>query len=183
MHTTIPLIMAVLSRPGSGIEAIAFPDEGAQKRFGSLFHQYDVVTCGKKRVGKERIVMIQDGDCQGKHVLIVDDMVKTGGTLVECAKALVAHGATGASAFCAHAAFPPSAERLFCVGGDRHVFRCAARARRTHRQPYPARDAAGWPLPQPRPHSHRTAASGRRARPRARADALPLPLPCVASSG
>ncbi|KAG8467006.1 hypothetical protein KFE25_000322 [Diacronema lutheri] len=122
MHTTIPLIKEVLARKGSPIEAIAFPDEGAQKRFGSLFAEYDVVTCGKKRVGNERNVVIQDGDCQGKHVLIIDDMVKTGGTLVECAKALMLHGASAVSAYCAHAAFPHGAEYRFCKGGDRAVF-------------------------------------------------------------
>ncbi|KAJ1636575.1 phosphoribosyltransferase-like protein [Pavlovales sp. CCMP2436] len=123
MHTTVPLIKEVLARAGSPIDAIAFPDEGAQKRFGDLFSdEYDIVTCGKKRVGDERKVVIQDGDCAGKHLLIVDDMVKTGGTLVECAKALLSHGAIAVSAFCAHAAFPPGVENRFCQGGDRHVF-------------------------------------------------------------
>jgi phosphoribosylpyrophosphate synthetase len=122
MHSTIPLIKAVLTQPHSPITAIAFPDEGAQKRFGNLFSQWEVVTCGKKRVGSERFVVIQDGDCAGRHVLIVDDMVKTGGTLVECAKALAEHGATAVSAFVAHAAFPLGSERRFCKGGDRCVF-------------------------------------------------------------
>lgn len=122
MHTTIPLIKQVLARQGSPIGSVAFPDEGAQKRFGSLFAEFDVVTCGKKRVGNERNVVIQDGNCEGKHVLIVDDMVKTGGTLVECAKALMLHGASAVSAFCAHAAFPQGAEARFCKGGDRCVF-------------------------------------------------------------
>lgn len=41
--------------------AIAFPDEGAQKRFSSLFgKEWPVVTCGKTRRGAERIVVIQD---------------------------------------------------------------------------------------------------------------------------
>ena len=43
------------------------------------------ITCGKKRIGEERKVVIQDGDPKGEHVLIIDDMVKTGGTLASCA--------------------------------------------------------------------------------------------------
>lgn len=122
MHTTVPLIKEVLARPRTGIHVIAFPDEGAQKRFGSLFTEYAIVTCGKKRVGDQRTVVIQDGACTGKHVLIVDDMVKTGGTLVECAKALNYAGAITVSAFCAHAAFPAGQEARFVQGGDRSVF-------------------------------------------------------------
>jgi len=121
MHTTVPLIKDVLKRDNA-IGCCAFPDEGAQKRFGAFFSEHHIVTCGKKRVGDDRFVVIQDGDPQGKHVLIIDDMVKTGGTLVECAKALMEAGATAVSAFCAHAAFPAGAEQRFCKGGDRSVF-------------------------------------------------------------
>merc|ERR1719247_778179 len=81
------------------------------------------VTCGKKRIGDERKVVIQDGDPSGKHVLIVDDMVKSGGTLVECVKALKAAGATDVSAYVTHAAFPGDTPQRFCKGGDRNVFK------------------------------------------------------------
>jgi phosphoribosylpyrophosphate synthetase len=49
---------------------------------------YDIVTCGKTRDGDKRVVTIQDGDCKGKNVIIVDDLVQTGGTLYECGLAL-----------------------------------------------------------------------------------------------
>ncbi len=65
--------------------AIAFPDEGACKRFGRGFPGFDLVTCGKKRgEGDQRTVTILDGDCRGRHVCIVDDLVRSGGTLLEC---------------------------------------------------------------------------------------------------
>jgi len=44
--------------------------------------------------------------CQDRHVFIVDDLVKTGGTLIECNRALRKFGATQVSAFVTHAVFP-----------------------------------------------------------------------------
>ena len=59
-----------------------------------------LIVCGKKRVGDTRKVFIQDGDCEGKRILIVDDIVKTGGTLAECAKTLKKAGAKAICAYC-----------------------------------------------------------------------------------
>jgi phosphoribosylpyrophosphate synthetase len=64
------------------------------------------VTCAKKRIEDKRIITIAQGDCTGQHVLIVDDLVQTGGTLLECAEALLKHGALSVSCFVAHAIFP-----------------------------------------------------------------------------
>ena len=77
--------------------------QGAQKRFGKMFQnltQGRLIVCGKKRVGDTRKVFIQDGDCEGKRILIVDDIVKTGGTLAECAKTLKKAGAKAICAYC-----------------------------------------------------------------------------------
>ena len=39
---------------------VAFPDDGAAKRFGSMFKGYGVVICGKHRgEGDSRVVTIQ----------------------------------------------------------------------------------------------------------------------------
>eukprot|EP00930_Biecheleria_cincta_P062038 TRINITY_DN47552_c0_g1_i1.p1 TRINITY_DN47552_c0_g1~~TRINITY_DN47552_c0_g1_i1.p1 ORF type:complete len:336 (-),score=37.85 TRINITY_DN47552_c0_g1_i1:94-1101(-) len=123
LHTAIPLLKKVLSESCDQITGIAFPDEGAQKRFGPMFKDFrNTVTCGKKRIGSERKVVIQDGDPSGHHILIIDDMVKSGGTLAECAKALKAAGANSISAYVTHAAFPGEAFKQFCRGGSRHVF-------------------------------------------------------------
>lgn len=42
----------------------------------------------------------------GKDVVIVDDLVQTGGTLYQCACALKAQGARSVSAYVTHAVFP-----------------------------------------------------------------------------
>jgi len=54
-----------------------------------------------------------DPDCQGKHVVIVDDLVQSGGTLVECGKVLQRHGAKCISAFCTHGVFPNQSYKRF----------------------------------------------------------------------
>mmetsp|Transcript_17500 Transcript_17500/g.26035 ORF Transcript_17500/g.26035 Transcript_17500/m.26035 type:complete len:333 (-) Transcript_17500:125-1123(-) len=93
--------------------AIAFPDAGACKRFGGVFNGYHVITCGKQRVGDQRVVTIQEGNPKGKRVVIVDDLVRSGGTLIECAKKLVGEGATEISAFVTHGEFPCDSWKKF----------------------------------------------------------------------
>jgi phosphoribosylpyrophosphate synthetase len=86
--------------------AIAFPDEGAWKRFGRLFPEFPQIICLKARHGGRREVVIKEGDPQGRHVLIVDDLIMTGNTLIECKKVLLAAGSERVSAFAAHGVFP-----------------------------------------------------------------------------
>jgi len=93
--------------------AIAFPDEGAWKRFHNSFKNYELVIATKVRDGDKRIVSIKEGDCFGKHVFIVDDLVKTGGTLIQCANAIRQAGAAHVSAFVTHAVFPQESWKKF----------------------------------------------------------------------
>eukprot|EP00638_Chattonella_subsalsa_P014050 CAMPEP_0117808084 /NCGR_PEP_ID=MMETSP0948-20121206/19760_1 /TAXON_ID=44440 /ORGANISM="Chattonella subsalsa, Strain CCMP2191" /LENGTH=339 /DNA_ID=CAMNT_0005643297 /DNA_START=218 /DNA_END=1237 /DNA_ORIENTATION=- len=121
LQTTIPLLLKELEK--SDINCVAFPDDGAAKRFGHMFKDYgDVVVCGKIRDGDSRYVTIQDGDPKGKNVIIVDDLVQTGGTLYECGVALKEKGANKVSAFVAHAVFPKESWARFKTGGDRCCF-------------------------------------------------------------
>ena len=36
------------------------------------------------REGDKRIVRLKEGEANGRHVVIVDDLVQSGGTLIEC---------------------------------------------------------------------------------------------------
>ena len=82
----------------------------------------EILICGKVRDGDKRSVKIQEGDALGKHIVIVDDLVQTGGTLFECGKVLKDAGAAEVSAFVAHAVFPNESWRRFDKGGDRCTF-------------------------------------------------------------
>jgi len=113
----VPLFKRELTRVGfvpDAQHAIAFPDEGACKRFGKGFPRFELITCGKKRgEGDQRVVTILDGAVNGRQVCIVDDLVRSGGTLIECARALLQHGAAAVSLFVVHAEFPQESWRRF----------------------------------------------------------------------
>lgn len=114
LETAIPLFLHKLKTVHKDEPvAIAFPDDGAMKRFKSHFLDFPLILCTKKRQGKQRIVDVTEGDAEGKHVFIVDDLVKTGGTLLECKNALFEKGATKVSAFVTHAVFPLNSWKKF----------------------------------------------------------------------
>lgn len=45
--------------------------------------------CTKVRDGDKRIVRLKEGSPKGRHVVIVDDLVQSGGTLIECQRLLM----------------------------------------------------------------------------------------------
>jgi ribose-phosphate pyrophosphokinase len=131
LQTSIPLLLKTLttqtdSNSPHTINCIAFPDDGANKRFAAIFQHlgYDIVTCGKTRKNDdERSITIQDGQPQGKHLLIVDDLVQSGGTLHECGVALRRAGAATVSAYVTHPVFPKDSWKRFLSTGDRNCFK------------------------------------------------------------
>jgi len=114
--TAVPLLLKRLEEKFSEEErkniAIAYPDEGASKRFGKDLHYYQII-CTKVRDGNKRIVSIKEGDPTGKHVIIIDDLVQTGGTLIECKNALLKANAKEVSAYVTHAFFPKQSWKNF----------------------------------------------------------------------
>jgi phosphoribosylpyrophosphate synthetase len=123
LQTAIPLLKRRLKQ--SLVNCVAFPDDGAAKRFGSFFEdmKMEIIVCGKTRGANDtRSVVIQDGDAKGRHIVIVDDLVQTGGTLYETGKVLKDAGAATVNAFVSHAVFPKESWRRFNKGGDRNCF-------------------------------------------------------------
>jgi len=113
--SAIPTFISKLRNAHKGEHiGIAFPDEGATKRFGKYFDKdFEIITCTKLRQGDQRIVTVKEGEPQGKHVFIIDDLTKTGGTLIECQQALLKRGASAVSAYVTHAVFPEESWRKF----------------------------------------------------------------------
>lgn len=93
-------------------DIIVFPDEGAWKRFKGQFPCHETVRCSKVRSASDadgRSVELHADAVEkvrGRRVFIVDDLVRSGNTILECAKAARAAGATCVNAFVSHAVFP-----------------------------------------------------------------------------
>lgn len=126
--SAIPMVLKRVFEKEPGT-VICFPDEGSYKRFRHhLASKTSIVVCQKIRVGDTRRVHIIDSiDFDFKtdpldHVLIVDDLVQTGGTLDECRKALISIGAKKVSAFVTHAVFPNRSYRAFLPNGSKAGF-------------------------------------------------------------
>jgi len=115
LETAVPLLKARLQ--GREDVAIAFPDEGAWKRFGRHFIEFPLILCQKVRRAGSRGVVIREGEPKDKHVVIVDDLVMTGGTLLESRRELVARGAATVSCYATHGVFPGRSWTRFLDAG------------------------------------------------------------------
>lgn len=119
LETAVPLFLEKLKESHKGEKiAIAFPDDGARKRFHTHFTEFPLILCNKTRRGDKRIVEVAEGDVEGYHVFIVDDLVKTGGTLLDCKRALFKNGASKVSAFVTHAIFPLESWKRFTYDSE-----------------------------------------------------------------
>lgn len=108
------LLQRIGSLPDRSNVNIAFPDDGAAKRFGDMFSDYAApIICHKIRDGCRRVVKLKEGDVHGRHCIIVDDLVQSGGTMLECAKELLRNGAECVSAYVTHAIFPKESYKQF----------------------------------------------------------------------
>lgn len=115
----IPLLKQRLQQlPESEKIVVAFPDDGAWKRFHKLLDHYPMIICNKVREGDKRFVRIKEGNPAGCHVVIVDDLVQSGGTLIECQKVLAAQGAAKVSAYVTHGVFPKKSWERFVHKND-----------------------------------------------------------------
>jgi len=84
---------------------IASPDMGGSKRAYaySKYLSSDVVICYKQRK-KANVISHMEliGDVEGKNVILVDDMIDTGGTLTKAADLMMERGAISVRAICTH---------------------------------------------------------------------------------
>ncbi|GGG91792.1 ribose-phosphate pyrophosphokinase [Polaribacter pacificus] len=84
---------------------IASPDMGGSKRAYaySKYLDCDVVICYKQRK-KANVISHMEliGEVTGKHVILVDDMIDTGGTLTKAADLMMEKGALSVRAICTH---------------------------------------------------------------------------------
>jgi ribose-phosphate pyrophosphokinase len=67
------------------------------------------------------IALAEAGAVAGRPALLVDDMVSSGGSLIACARALQAAGATAIDAVITHALYPPGLAAGFAAAGIRSI--------------------------------------------------------------
>ncbi|GKT36356.1 Ribose-phosphate pyrophosphokinase like protein [Aduncisulcus paluster] len=70
------------------------------RKFGT-----DVILLEKRRTFEDTRVLNVIGNCSGRHVMIYDDMIRSGGTLLTAAKTYLENGALSVSAVVSHLAF------------------------------------------------------------------------------
>lgn len=83
----------------------ASPDVGGVKRtrtFAAHFNAEMVVIDKHRKKANEVAEMRIIGNVEGKHVVLVDDLIDTGGTICKAAKIIMDQGAKSVRAFCTH---------------------------------------------------------------------------------
>jgi ribose-phosphate pyrophosphokinase len=99
------LFMPYIKKLGLDNLVIAAPDVGSSYRARIYAHHLgcEFVICDKfRKKANEVAEMTVIGDVTNKNVVMVDDLIDTGGTLAKAAKMLTEHGAKSVRAFCTH---------------------------------------------------------------------------------
>ncbi len=83
----------------------ASPDVGGVKRARAYakFFSAEMVVCDKHRERANQVTSMQlIGNVEGRDVILVDDLIDTGGTICKASKLLMDKGATSVRAICTH---------------------------------------------------------------------------------
>ena len=103
------LVEHAKSKMGLRDPVVIAPDFGSSKRTEAFAKLYGArfLQLSKARDRKTGEVMVNDSklDVKGQQVLIVDDIISTGGTVKAAAEAVLAQGAKDVSALCTHGLF------------------------------------------------------------------------------
>lgn len=95
---------------------MAAPDTGGTKRANAYakYFNLEMAICYKQRKAANQIEnMTVIGDVEGRHVMLIDDIVDTAGTLTKAADMMLGMGALSVRAMCTHAVLSgPAFERL-----------------------------------------------------------------------
>lgn len=107
-----PIIMHAAREIGDSDFVLASTDAGRAKWVESLANDMnvDAAFVYKRRIsGSETQVTGVNASVEGKHVIIYDDMIRTGGSLIEAAKMYMQAGAKKISVIATHGIFPSNA--------------------------------------------------------------------------
>ena len=116
--TALPIITDYLTERIEGPTTVVSPDAGGVKRAEryARFLDASVAFVYKRRdpvAHNTSAALDMAGSVQGRHVVIVDDMIDTAGTMVSAADLLIENGALSVRALATHPVLsPPAADRL-----------------------------------------------------------------------
>jgi adenine phosphoribosyltransferase len=121
LMSAVPILVDYLKTRArsDGRYAVVFPDDGSYKRFKYFFEDFSQIICSKIRDGTERRIIIReklnwpDETVKIENVIIIDDLVQSGETLLQCAKALKSQGFKFTCAYATHAVFPNNSWKKF----------------------------------------------------------------------
>jgi ribose-phosphate pyrophosphokinase len=127
--TAVPALAAALaqrSANAAGNAVIVAPDLGAVRLANRYATKLDlpVAVCHKRRLGGAEVSVARiTGDVAGRRCIIIDDMISTGGTIVEAVRALNEAGALPEHIVAAtHAVLVPGALDKIADAGVRALF-------------------------------------------------------------
>lgn len=95
---------------------MASPDTGGTRRAASYAKMLNTgfVICYKQRAKPNAVEKMQlIGDVEGKNVILIDDIIDTGGTITKAGGLIMEHGAQSVRAFCTHPIFSGNAMERF----------------------------------------------------------------------
>ncbi len=108
---------------------VAFPDGGAFSRFSKQFRGFTQIAFDKIRDGAKRLITFKTKvgprDIAGNEVTLVDDLVRTGDTLMKAAHELKARGASRVHVVFAHADLEPGRAHTLATCPDIDSITCS----------------------------------------------------------
>jgi len=104
------------------------PDEESIHQVGAVAAAAGLraTTALKERIGDRQVVVSlpDPGLFKDRPVILVDDVISTGETLIACAQAALAAGAKSVDAYGVHALYPPQTAKAFAAAGIGAVKSC-----------------------------------------------------------
>jgi ribose-phosphate pyrophosphokinase len=119
-----PLIGDYIAKKGIVEPVIIGPDEGARELAKAVAapHGFEYDVLEKKRISSDEVrITPKEVSVEGKNVVIVDDIISTGGTIAEAASMLKAHEANDIYVACIHGLFVQNATLRILNAGVKEI--------------------------------------------------------------
>lgn len=123
--SAMPLLADYVKKTGTLQKPLVIGPDAEAEQWAKLAAErletdYDVFE--KKRFGDERVeIRPRKASAKGRDVLIVDDIISTGGTIVEASKILLSQGAKRVEVACTHPILAPGALEKIKAAGVQNV--------------------------------------------------------------